>query len=156
LLTDLDDSFRMLTAWMQPFYPGRELAQPREIHAALGDVRVTDQVERVRAFPALYDVSPMARGMVVMNWLGRNDVSTQGAVRLAGAKGRRVNLILFGRQHQESWPLAIDAAYRWPIEANTHQLGDDDWLKNYFYKTMREIYWDLGFTDVDGQTFTRS
>ena len=213
LLTDLDDSFRMLAAWTQPFYPGRELAQPREIHAALGDVRVTNQVEQARAFPALYNVSPMARGMVVMNWLGESDVSfsadqvsasgffshsehsgvgvrgdrgetiflgdiarvlyttllfsrklykrfaysglTRGAVQLAGAKGRAVNLILFGQQYQESWPLAIDAAYRWPIEANTHQLGDDDWLKDYFYKTMREIYWDLGFTDVDRQIFTR-
>jgi hypothetical protein len=35
LLSELGDDFRMLTAYLQPFYPGRELAQPREMHAAL-------------------------------------------------------------------------------------------------------------------------
>jgi hypothetical protein len=80
---------------------------------------------------------------------------TQGAVQLTGAKGRAVNLILFEGQHQDGYPLAINAAYRWPIEANTHQLSDDDWRKDYFYQTMREIYWDLGITEVDGRTFTR-
>jgi len=213
LLSDLDDNFRMLTAYLQPFYPGRELAPPREMHAALGEVRVANQKEQGRVFPALYNVNPMARGMLTVNWLGNRDVSfsadqvyangffchnehagvgvrgdcgddiylgdiarvlfttllfgrklysrfgysglTQGAVQLTGARGRRARLILFEGQYQDGYPLAIDAAYRWTVEANTHQLGDVDWLKDYFYQTMREIYWDLGITDVDGQTFTR-
>lgn len=57
-------------------------------------------------------------------------------------------MILSDRQWQNSYPLAIDAAYCWLIEADTHQLGDDDWLRAYLYRTMREIYWDLGVTDV--------
>ena len=56
------------------------------------------------------------------------------------------------QQWQMKPPLAISDSYDWLIEANTHQLGNDDWLKDYFYRTMREIYWDLGFTDVTEQT----
>jgi hypothetical protein len=211
LLSDLDDSFRMLTACLQPFYPGRELAKPRAINAVLGDVRVMNQQERGRAFPALYNIRPMARGMLVVNWLGKGDVSfsadqvyangffshsehtgavvrgsdadkilladiarvlyttllfgrklydrfgysglTQGAVELTGAKGRAVLPNLSQRQYWPEYPLAIDAAYRWPIEADTHQLSDDDWVQAYFYRTMREIYWDLGFEDVPEQVF---
>lgn len=177
LLSDLDDDFRMLTAYLQSFYPGRELAPPREIHAALGEVRVANQREQGRVFPAMYDVSPTARGMLAVKWLGHRDVSfsadqvyangffrhdehtgagvrgdggedvylgdiarvlyttllfgrklydrfgysglTQGAVQLTGARGRRVRLIWSGRQYPESWPLAIDAAYSWPTEADT-------------------------------------
>lgn len=198
LLPDLDNNFRMLTGYLQPAYPGRELAQPREIHAALGQVRVTCQREQSRAFPALYDITPMARGMWGMSWLGKGDVSfladqvyangffshseqhgavvrgaeaeniyladiarvlyvtllfgrklyrrfgysglTQGALQLTGARGRPVTRILFGQHWRTDDPLAIDAAYRWPIEADTHQLGDDDWVRAYFYRTMREIY----------------
>jgi hypothetical protein len=51
--------------------------------------------------------------------------------------------------------LAIDAAYQWPIEADTHQLSDNTWVRDYFYRTMREVYWDLGVEDVDEQTFDR-
>jgi hypothetical protein len=45
------------------------------------------------------------------------------------------------------------SGYHWPIEADTHQLGNDDWVKAYFYRTMREIHWDLGFTDIAEQAF---
>jgi hypothetical protein len=78
---------------------------------------------------------------------------TQGAVQLTGARGRPVTRILFGQHWRTDDPLAIDAAYRWPIEADTHQLGDDDWVSAYFYRTMREIYWDLGLEDVTEQIF---
>jgi hypothetical protein len=27
------------------------------------------------------------------------------------------------------------------------------WLRAYFYRTMREIYWDLGMDDVPEQVF---
>jgi hypothetical protein len=214
LLSDLDDSFRMLTGYLQPFYPGRELAQPREIHAALGEVRVMNKREPGRAFPAIYNITPMARGMWGMGWLGKGDVSfsadqvyangffshseqygaavrsaeadkiylvdvarvlyttllfgrklyrrfgysglTQGAVQLTGARGRPVAVILTERrQWQMGYPLAIDAAYRWSIKADTHQLGDDDWVRDYFYRTMREIYWDLGLEDVAKQVFNQ-
>ncbi len=74
-------------------------------------------------------------------------------MQLTGAKGRPVSLILSGRQYQDGYPLAIDAAYRWPIEADTHQLGDSDWVRGYFYRTMQEIYWDLGFEDAREQVF---
>jgi hypothetical protein len=212
LLTGLGDNFRMLTAWLQPYYPGRELAEPRDIHASLGELRIMNRVNRGQSFPAEFDVEPMARGMRAVSLKGTGDLSfsadqvyangffchsehygfgvrggeaekvhltdiarvlyttllfgrkfyqrfaysglAQGAVQLTGAKGRAVKLILYGRWSQDGYPRAIDAAYRWPIKANTHQLGDDDWLKGYFYKFMREIYWDLGFTDVDEQTFT--
>lgn len=211
MLPDLDDNFRMLTGYLQPAYPGRELAQPREMHAVLGEVRVTSQLEQGRAFPALYNITPMARGMWGFGWLGQGDVSfsvdqvyasgffshseqngaavrgaeaeniyladiarvlyttllfgrklyyrfgysglTQGAVHLTGARGRPVSRILFGQQWQVDLPLAIDAAYRWPIEADTHQLGDDHWVRAYFYRTMRDIYWDLGLEDVTDQVF---
>jgi hypothetical protein len=212
LLTDLDDDFRMLAGWLQPFYPGRELAPPRDIHAALGDVRVVNQANQGLVFPAQYDVKPMARGIAACKFQGKGDLSysadqvyangffyhseqygnsirgeeaeriyltdiarvlyttllfgrklykrfaysglTQGAVQLTGAKSRPVSLILLSqRQWQDDYPPAIEAAYRWVIEADTHQLSDDDWLKDYFHKTMREIYWDLGFMDVAEQVF---
>jgi hypothetical protein len=210
LLPDLDQNFRMLTAHLQPFYPRREIAQPREINATLNDVRVTNRREKGRFFPS-YNNSPMARGVLAFHWVGMGDASfsadqvyangffchgehngaavrgdqaesvfladiarvlyttllfgrklygrlgysglTQGAVQLTGARGRPVSLILSGRQYQTEYPLAIDAAYRWPIEADTHQLGDDEWVRSYFYRTMREIYWDLGIADVAEQTF---
>ena len=211
VLQYLDESFRTLTAHLQPFYPRREIAQPREILAALNDVRVTNQREAGRFFPPMHGNNPMARGLVAFHWIGTGDVSfsadqvyangffchseyigavvradqaeniflgdiaralyttllfgrklyarlgysglTRGAVDLTGARGRPVTLILAGRQYQFEYPLAIDAAYHWPIEANTHQLGDDDWVRSYFYRTMREIYWDLGVPDVDEQIF---
>lgn len=210
-LTDLGDDFRMLSGHLQPFYPGRELAQPRDMHAALGQVRVMNQMDQGRAFPGLYDVRPMTRGMWSLGWIGRGDVSfsadqlyasgffvhsehtgaavraaeaeniyvadiarvlfttllfgrklyrrfgysglTQGAVQLTGARGRPVTRILMDRQIQMDYPLAIDAAYRWPIEADTHQLGDDDWMRGYFYRTMREICWDLGLQDQPEPVF---
>lgn len=74
-------------------------------------------------------------------------------MQLTGARGRPVRLILRGQEWQTDYPLAIDAAYRWPIEAGTHQFSDDDWVRTYFYRTMREIYWDLGFETVSDQTF---
>lgn len=211
LLSELDDDFPMLTAYLQPFYPGRELAEPREMYAALADVRVLNRREQGRAFPAESGIRPMARGMLVVNFMGKNDLSfsadqvyatgffshsehsgrgvrgdeaeklflpdiarvlyttlrfgrklynrfgysglTQGAVALTGAKGRPVRLILAEQQWQAQYSLAIDAAYRWLIEADTHQLSDDAWVREYFYRTMREIYWDLGVEDVDEQTF---
>ena len=211
LLSALDDNFRMLTAYLQPFYPASELAPPREIHAALNDVRVKNESDQGRVFPQEYNISPMARGMLVFNWIGQEDVSfisdqvyasgfffhseqngvsvrgseaeyiyltdiarvlyttllfgrklysrfgysglTQGAVQLTGARGRPVSLILSDAEHQTGYSLAIDAAYRWPVEADTHQLRDDDWARAYFYRTMREIYWDLGVTKVADQTF---
>lgn len=210
-LTGFDNNFRMLMTYLQPFYPGRELAQPREINAELSDVRVMNRADQGCAFPALYDIRPMARGMLAVNWLGQGDISfsadqvhangffchsehrgqfaigeeaekinlgdiaralyttllfgrnlykrfaysglTRGAVQLTGTKGRPVSCILSSRQRQEVFPLAMDAAYHWPIEADTHQLGNDDWVKAYFYRTMREIHWDLGFTDVAEQAF---
>ncbi len=50
-------------------------------------------------------------------------------------------------------PLAIDAVCQWPIEADTRQLGNDDWLRVCFYRMMRDIYWDLGTEDVAEQVF---
>jgi hypothetical protein len=211
LLRGLDADFRMLTAYLQPFHPRNELAQPREFHAALKDIRVANQVDQGRAFPSSYDISPMARGLLSFHWRGKKDISftsdqlyangfffhsensgvairggraehiyladiarvlyttllfgrklyshfgysglTKGAIELSGARGRPVSLILAERQYQEEYPLAIDAAYSWPIDADTHQLGEDDWVRAYFYRTMREIYWDLGVMDVREHTF---
>jgi hypothetical protein len=210
LLSDLDQNFRMLMAHLQPFYPRREIALPREINAAMKYVRVANQRDSARFFPS-FDNTPMARGVLSFHWIGANDVSfsadqiyangffchsermgaavrrdmadniflsdiarvlyttllfgrklygrlgysglTQGAMQLTGARRRPVSLIPFGRQHQVEYPLAIDAAYHWPIEADTHQLGDDDWMRSYFYRTMREIYWDLGIADVSEKIF---
>jgi hypothetical protein len=211
LLTDLNDDFRMLTAYLQPFYPGRELAKPREMYAALGDVRVMNRQDQGRSFPAVAGIRPMARGMLVVNFMGKGDLSfsadqiyasgfyshsehsgmglrgaeaenifladvarvlyttllfgrklygrfgysglTRGAVELTGARGRPVSRISAQRHWQTDFPLAIDAAYRWPIEADTHQLTSDDWLRSYFYRTMQEIYWDLGFEDAAERIF---
>jgi hypothetical protein len=49
-----------------------------------------------------------------------------------------------GWQWQTDYPLAVDAAYLWTIEADTHQLGDDDWVRAYFYRAIRETYRGLG------------
>jgi hypothetical protein len=73
---------------------------------------------------------------------------TQGAVQLTGAKGRPVLPNMTGKHYWDDYPLAVDAMYHWPIEADTHQLSDDGWVHDYFCRTMQEIYWDLGFRDV--------
>lgn len=57
------------------------------------------------------------------------------------------------KEYYPERPQAIDTAYSWHIEANTHQLSDDTWLQNYFRDTMREIYWDLGFSGVNERVF---
>lgn len=55
-----------IQAYLQPFYPNRELAQPREIHAALDHVRVANQVDQARSFPAREDIRPIARGILAV------------------------------------------------------------------------------------------
>jgi hypothetical protein len=207
----LDDNFRMLTAYLQPFYPGRELARPCEIKAALDRIRVCNRVDSGQAFPARDGLKPMARGLYSFHWMSSEDVSffagqvhatgffsqseqygnaigraeaecicmadiarmlymtllfgrklykhlgysglAGGAVELTGAKGRPVRPNLLPQQYWPEHPLAIEAAYHWPIEADTHQLGSDDWVQKYFYETMREIYWDLGFENVSDGMF---
>lgn len=197
LLAHLDENFPVLTGFWQPFYPGRELALPRDIQAALDETRVKNEYERNRVFPSLYDIRPMTRGIYGLNWSGQDHASfsadqvhasgvshgkhfgaavrgseaeniylsdiarvlyvtllygrrlywrfgfsglVEGAIELTGARGRPVRMILSARQFQDGSPRAIDAAYRWPIEADTHQFGDDDWLRAHFYRSMREIY----------------
>lgn len=78
---------------------------------------------------------------------------TRGALVLERASGARIIPIWpSGRRHggffDSDLPRAIDDAYSWPIEADTHQLSDDDWLNTYFYERMREICWDLGVDDL--------
>ena len=46
--------------------------------------------------------------------------------QLTAAQGRPVAAILSEWQWQVNYPLAIDTAYMWPVEANTHQLNDGD------------------------------
>ena len=206
-LQELHENFRMLTAYFQPFYPHRELALPREIDAALNEVRVTNRQDSGSFFPSL-DMRPMARGLYAFRWIG-NDVSfvadqvyangcflrsehfgavrepladnifmadiarmlyttllfgrklysrlgysglAQGALQLTGARGRRLSF-LSEREFHPLNPETVNASYIWPIEADTHQLSDDDWLRAYFCRTMREIYWDLGITDVGNHVF---
>lgn len=199
-------------AYLQPFYPNRELAQPREIHAALDGMRVTNQVDKWRSFPALYNIRPIERGMLAVRQHPKDNTShsvdqiyanglfwhheqngaavqgdesekinladiarimyttllfgrklysrfnysglVQGRMNLDSAQGRPVSGILPVGQREMEVPAAISERYMWPIEANTHQLGNDNWLTDYFYRTMREIYWDLGFTDVAEQVLT--
>jgi hypothetical protein len=41
--------------------------------------------------------------------------------------------------------------YRWPLEVDTHTLGEKELVDVYFKKMMRKIYWDLGIESVAGQ-----
>jgi hypothetical protein len=52
---------RFLTSYLQPFYPHRELTQPREIFAKLHNLRVTNN-RTVRYFPSS-QMQPITRGM---------------------------------------------------------------------------------------------
>ena len=205
---ELSDDFRLLTAHLQPFYPRRELASPRAIHAMLDTVCVRNGCDQGRFFPSR-QMKPIARGMIGFRWTGNdvsfisdqvyanglflhgentgasrqewvNDISladiarvlyttllfgrklynqlgysglTRGAIELTGAGGRAVRLILLPRQYQTELPIAIDAAYTWPIAADTHQISDDAWVREYFFTRMREIYWDLGVMDVAQNVF---
>ena len=45
-------------------------------------------------------------------------------MQLTAAQGRPVAAILSEWQWQVNYSLAIDTAYMWPVEANTHQLND--------------------------------
>lgn len=77
---------------------------------------------------------------------------TRGALVLERASGARV-MPIWPSSRREGFfdsdlPRAIDDEYVWPIEADTHQLSDDDWVRTYFYERMREICWDLGVEDI--------
>lgn len=207
VLSDLDENFRLLTAYMQPFYPERELAFPRKIDGVLSDIRVRDR-RHDWDFP-LPNTRPMARGLYSFQWFG-DDISfaadqvyangffhhserfgvikgdlaktidlsdiaqalvmtllfgrklynrleysgiVQGALQLTGVRGLPVSVISQAIEYYPVHPQAIDASYIWRIEANTHQLSDDTWVRNYFRDTMREIYWDLGFSAINERVF---
>jgi Putative DNA-binding domain len=206
-LTDLDDDFRLLSAYLQPFYPERELALPRKIDGVLNDVRVYDRGHHWQ-LPVL-NTRPMARGLYAFEWFGDddsfvadqvyangffqhserfgkikgsdaetidlNDIArtlimtllfgrklynrfgysgvVQGALRLTGVRGLPVTVISKEMEYYARSPEGLSAAYTWPIEANTHELSDDDWLRRYFRDTMREIYWDVGFTNANERAF---
>lgn len=206
---ELPGKLRFLTSYLQPFYPHRELAQPRTIFAKLDNLRVTHN-NSGRYFTSL-DTRPIARGMFSFEWrrqnlafscdqiyanglfmhseslarpwtgddillvdlarnlyttllFGRglyNEVGysglTRGALVLERASGARVMPIWpSGRRNggyfDSDLPRAIDDTYSWPIEADTHQLSDDDWVHTYFYERMREICWDLGAWAEDAGT----
>ena len=38
--------------------------------------------------------------------------------------------------------------YKWPLELDTHTLGEKELVDSYFKKMMRKIYWDLGIESV--------
>lgn len=68
---------------------------------------------------------------------------TQAAVELKAPDGciiRPMVLDASRPQFRSDLPFTIDESYTWPIEADTHQLGDDGWVHDYFYERMREIY----------------
>lgn len=77
---------------------------------------------------------------------------TRGALELEGPRGRAIRIILASTQRESGFrddlPVTIDETCTWQIEADTHQLSSDDWVQNYFYERMREIYWDLGVLDA--------
>jgi hypothetical protein len=47
-------------------------------------------------------------------------------------------------------PDIADRFLRRPLEPPS---GGDDWVQAYFYRTMGEIYWDLGVWNVADETF---
>ena len=77
---------------------------------------------------------------------------TRGALELEGPRGRAIRIILASTQRESGFrddlPVTIDEICTWQIEADTHQLSNDDWVQTYFYERMREIYWDLGVLDA--------
>jgi hypothetical protein len=205
-LQAFDENFRMLTAYLQPFYPGRELALPREISAVLGDARVRTPQDNGWALPS-FNMKPMARGLYdfrsmydddsfaadqmdasgffmrsehigfsrgeraeniylsdiarllyatllfgrkLYSRLGYSGV-VRGAIRLTGASDRPVRF-LSENEYNARDAEAISPSCIWPIEADTHKLGDDGWMRDNFRTTMREIYWDLGIEDVQNGT----
>jgi hypothetical protein len=197
---------RFLTSYLQPFYPRRELTQPRAIFAKLNNLRVMHN-NSGRSFPSM-QTRPIARGMFSFEWRRQNqaffcdqiyanglfmhseslarpwtdwgddiliaDIArnlyttllfgrrlytefgysglTRGALLLERASGAKVHPIWpTGRRmpfFDSDLPGALDDTYSWPIEADTHQLSDGDWVNTYFYERMREICWDLGIEDV--------
>jgi hypothetical protein len=90
-------------------------------------------------------------GRKLYNELGYSGL-TYGALELKAQQGRPVRIIQSMRRRapvfREDFPLMIDDWCTWPIEADTHQLNDDEWVQTYFYERMREIYWDLGIADA--------
>jgi hypothetical protein len=200
------EKLRFLTSYLQPFYPHRELTQPRAVFAKLNNLRVAHN-DSGRYFPSL-QMQPIARGMFSFEWRRQNqafscdqlyanglfmhseslarpwtewgdgilvadiarniyttllfgrrlytDVGysglTRGALVLERVNGARVYPIWpSGRRgpfFESDLSRALDDTYSWPIEADTHQLNDDDWVDTYFYERMREICWDLGVEDV--------
>jgi hypothetical protein len=83
--------------------------------------------------------------------LGYNGL-VRGGLGLENTRGRSVRKIVpMGAPDNtfpDERPVTLESDYIWPIEADTHQLCDDDWVKQYFIAQMREIYWDLGYKDV--------
>jgi len=72
----------------------------------------------------------------------------RGALVLQRTSGAKVIPISQRPIFDSDFSRVLDDTYSWAIEADTHQLGDDDWLHTYFYEQTREICWDLGVEDV--------
>jgi hypothetical protein len=74
-----------------------------------------------------------------------------GAVELNNAMGARIHPIVPEGYH--GWPTErrIDklSDYRWPLELDTHALGDKEMLDDFFKGTMRRTYWDLGISSIN-------
>jgi hypothetical protein len=107
-------------------------------------------------------VADIARNLYTTLLFGRtlyNEVGytglARGALVLQHAMGAKVIPILPNSHRvvfDSDFPRAVDDTYSWPIEADTHQLGDGAWAQAYFYERMREIFWDLGVEGVERST----
>ena len=72
--------------------------------------------------------------------LGYNGL-VRGGLGLENAQGRSVRKIVPmaapDNTYPDSRPVTLESTYIWSIEADTHQLSDDDWMKQYFITQMR-------------------
>jgi hypothetical protein len=77
----------------------------------------------------------------------------RGRIRMRNTQRRRVVAITAPDQpsFRDDFAEALDSAYGWPLEADTRQLANEEWLLTYFKQQMRQIHWDLGYSDVQAE-----
>ena len=52
--------------------------------------------------------------------------------------------------------LVVKSNVQWPLELDTHMLGNDEVLQDYFVELLERIYWDLGIEERGAQALIQT
>lgn len=79
-----------------------------------------------------------------------------GSISLNHAKGHYVYPAVPEGYRYDGDPrtVALDT-FSWPLDLNTHELGDADWILGAYLKIMERIYWDLRVSSFNADIITK-